>query len=29
MYVYDAEREAYVTLDAERYAAIASGYARL
>ena len=29
LYVYDAEREAYVALDAQRYAAIASGAARL
>ena len=29
LYVYDAEREAYVALDAARFAAIASGDARL
>jgi fatty-acyl-CoA synthase len=29
LYVYDAEREAYVTMSAERYAAIVSGGARL
>jgi fatty-acyl-CoA synthase len=29
LYVFDAEREAYVAINAERYAAIASGDARL
>jgi hypothetical protein len=29
LYVYDSELEAYVALDAERYAAIARGDARL
>jgi fatty-acyl-CoA synthase len=29
LYLYDAEREVYGTLDAKRYAAIASGDARL
>ncbi len=29
LYVYDAEQEAYVALDAQRYAAIANGNARL
>jgi fatty-acyl-CoA synthase len=29
LYIYDSEREAYFALDAERYAAIASGDVRL